>query len=309
MLPGESPTCRFPMPYVLVLLLLFGAQGGEKPHRQVIVWGKNTPEWNRQLGVTGARTGCSDTPPSCIARANSFASEGVQVFLAVPLRKDTLAYSAEYVKLSSTAPSLVEIGIDDFADQYRKLIASDADAPALLNAFIDAVEREGGQLKFGATIYEDDLDSPELSDAKLPVSIRRKFDFVHLYLHYRSDAARMPEYFRRAVTLFPGAKIFLGVYAYDRISYIPCAKGDSRPCTQAEEMKYLGEALDADLALLKEDAAGLEFYPGSFGIEQEWTGWERPNVCPGRKQECLENTKALRLLVLEKLQGAHIAGK
>jgi len=274
-----------------------------KAQWQIITWGKNVPEWNSKLGVTGSRIGCSDTPASCVARAASIAREGVQVFLAVPLRQETVGYGTEYSKLAKGVPLLVEIGIDDLGDQYRKLIASDtAGAAGILDSFIDGVKSEGSTLKFGATIYEDDLDSPELSDAKMPASVRAKFDLVHLYLHYRNHAGEIPAYLQRAAKLFPASKIILGVYAYDRISYIPCGKGDSRPCSRQEEMNEFAKALDADIALLESGAAsGLEFYPGSFGREDEWAGWERPGVCPGRKQECIDNTKAMRQMVADKL--------
>ncbi|MGH9747824.1 MAG: hypothetical protein ACRD59_17145 [Candidatus Acidiferrales bacterium] len=224
--------------------------------------------------------------------------------MAVPLGTDSVAYGSEYAKLSQSNRSVAEIGIDDFAGQYAKLWKSGASDPAaLLNSMIDGVKSGESKLKFGATIYEDELALAELGDSKLPAAVRMKFDFVHLYLHYRADGPRTPEYVERAKKLFPNAKMILGVYAYDRVSYISCAKGDSRPCSTQEEMDLFGQALDADIALLKSGAAsGLEFYPGSFGREEAWSGWDKPQICPGHKQECVANTKEMRALVAERFR-------
>jgi hypothetical protein len=78
---------------------------------------------------------------------------------------------------------------------------------------------------------------------------------------------------------------------------------DSHACTREEELDYFGEAIDADITLLKNGAvSGLEFYPRSIGDENESSGWDMPNICPGRIQECIENPKALRQLVLDKFK-------
>jgi hypothetical protein len=271
---------------------------------QIITWGPNTPEWNQKLHVTGMRLGCSDTPASCMKEAGAASREGLEIFLAVPLKVDVASYGSEYARLSHSTPSVIEIGVDDFAGQYHRLLMSAASAPsAVLNSLIEGVKSNGSPLKFGATIYEDELQSPELSDANLPPTIRAKFDIVHLYLHYRSNGAKTPEYLQQATKLFPNAKVILGVYAYDRISYIPCRKGVAAPCSKQEELDYFRTALDADIALLNSGvASGLEFYPGSFGREEQWSGWDKPDICPGRRQECIDNTKALRLLVAEEFK-------
>jgi hypothetical protein len=271
---------------------------------QVITWGPNTPEWNQKLHVTGMRLGCSDSPGSCMKEAGAASREGLEIFLAVPLKVDTAGYGSEYARLSRSTPSVAEIGVDDFTGQYHRLLTSRVSEPAtVLNSLIEGVKSDGSQLKFGATIYEDELQLPELSDPKLPAAVRAKFDIVHLYLHYRSNGAMTPEYVEQARKLFPNAKIILGVYAYDRISYIPCRKGVATPCSKQEELDYLAIALDADIALVKAGAAsGLEFYPGSFGREDQWSGWDKPDICPARKQECVDNTKELRLLVVREFK-------
>ncbi|MGA8143201.1 MAG: hypothetical protein WB987_04850 [Candidatus Acidiferrales bacterium] len=236
--------------------------------------------------------------------AASVSREGTKVFLAVPLRAVTANYGSEYARLSLQTPTVVEIGIDDFTGQYVKLFASGRGNPEeILNSLIDGVKSHGSRLEFGATLYEDELQLSELDDPKLPSAIRAKFDIVHLYLHYRANGLKTPDYLEQAKKLFPNAKILLGVYAYDRISYMPCEKGNPRPCSKQEERDYLAKTLDVDIALLKtETAAGLEFYPGSFGREEEWSGWDKPRICPGRKQDCIDNTKALRRVVADEFR-------
>jgi hypothetical protein len=291
--------------FMLATVMAASRSSWPAPHRwEIITWGPNTSEWNVNLHVTGMRRGCSDSPASCMKMAGSASSDGMKIFLAVPLKEETVGYGAEYAKLSRDNHEVVEIGVDDFTGQYERLLAIDAShAPAVLNSMIDGVKSGDSKLKFGATIYEDELPLAAIGDPNLPAAIRAKFDFVHLYLHFRSNGANMPAYVSQARELFPSAQIVLGVYAYDRISYIPCAKGSSRPCTIREEKDYLRQALDADFELLKSGTvSGLEFYPGSFGLEDDWSGWNKPNICPGRRQECVDNTKALRQMVLEKFR-------
>ena len=250
------------------------------------------------------RMGCSDTPAGCIREAAASSRDGAEIFLAVPLRVDTVAYGAEYAKLSRANLSVVEIGIDDFAGQYRKLLASGAlNAAKILNSLMNGVKSGGSKLKFGATIYEDELALPEFADSNLPSAVRAKFEVVHLYLHYRASGDATPEFVRQAKELFPNASIVLGVYAYDRISYISCAKGGARPCSKREELDFFRQALDADFKLLESGAvSGIEFYPGAFGREDSWSGWDKPQICPGRKQECIANTKELRAIVADKFK-------
>jgi len=238
------------------------------------------------------------------AASVSHAGNEAKIFLAVPLRLETAQYGRQYAELSRNPTPVVEIGVDDFAGQYVRLLATgSSEAADILNSLIEGVKSGDSKLKFGATIYEDELPLPALTDPDLPAAIRAKFDLVHLYLHFRSNALHTSAYVVQAKRLFPNAVIILGIYAYDRISYIPCAKSPSRPCTKQEELNYFREALDEDITLLKNGAvSGLEFYPGSFGYEDQWSGWDKPNICPGRKQECIENTKALRQLVLDKFK-------
>jgi hypothetical protein len=299
--PDGKRSGLFILVVLAVVYLLAPSEGAQR--WQVITWGPNSPEWNRVLHVSGMRLGCSDTPGSCIREAVSVSrnGNGAEIFLAVPLKPETALYGSQYAELSRNATTVVEIGIDDFTGQYERLLsAGTIEAVGVLNSLIDGVKSGDSKLRFGATIYEDELPLAALTDPNLPAAIRSRFDLVHLYLHFRSNGENTSAYVKQTEKLFPNAKIILGVYAYDRISYIPCAKGPSRACTKQEELNYFSEALNADIALLKNGAvSGLEFYPGSFGHEDDWRGWDKPNICPGRKQECIENTRALRQLVLD----------
>ena len=84
----------------------------------------NLPQWNRALGVSRTRQGCSNTPAACLQFVGGVAkANGVKVFLAIPLNATTTAdYASQYSQLSLNAPYLVEVGIDDFVDQYAACI-------------------------------------------------------------------------------------------------------------------------------------------------------------------------------------------
>jgi len=65
------------------------------------------------------------------------------------------------------------------------------------------------------------------------------------------------------------------------------------------------QGLDADLNIVNGgSAAGIEFWPGSFGREREWKGWDESRICPGRKAECIQNTVQMRQIVAEEMSRA-----
>jgi hypothetical protein len=270
------------------------------PRGLVITWGENTPEWNRKLDVSAIREGCSGTPTSCIEEIKS--QKGKKVFLSILLKTAIPGnYGPQYGLLAREASSLVSIGADDFVGQYQKLfLAGFQNPPVALTSLIDGIK--SGSVGFGLTIYEDDLRSPYLGDEDFPPATRAKVDYVHLYIHYRADTPNTAQYVQQAKAIFPNAKVILGVYAYDRISYLPCAKG-GQPCTAQQEQDYLRQGLDADLQLVKNgDAAGIEFWPGSFGKIDEWKGWDEARICPGRKAECVQNTHEMQQIVAEEFK-------
>ena len=290
-----------------MLSLLCPVFAGPIPHpdassMRVMTWVGISPEWQRTLHVSGLRMGCSSPPQSCIKSLPS-GSSGTKVFLAVLLKTDTVDYGQQYSALSLQNPSLVEIGLDDFVSQYYKLYKANAGDPsAILSSFIDGVKSRNPKLQFGATIYENDFGTEYLSDKDLPPALRAKFDMVHFLVHYRGNSPKYEQYIRQLKTLFPNAQIVGGIYAYDRISYLPCLP-NGQPCSVEQEMNYFNQSLDAATNLLKQGGISwLEIFPGVFGREAEWSDWKNPKLCAGRVPECVANTQKMDQAVVAKIK-------
>jgi hypothetical protein len=269
---------------------------------RVMTWVGISPEWQRTLHVSGLRMGCSSPPQSCIKSVSS-ESSGKKVFLAVLLKTDTVDYAQQYSALSLQTPSLVGIGLDDFVSQYYKLYKGNAGDPsAVLSSFIDGIKSRNPRLQFGATIYENDFGTEYLSDKDLPPVLRAKFDMVHFFVHYRGNSPKYEQYIQQLKTLFPNAQLVGGVYAYDRISYLPCTP-NSQPCSVEQEMNYFNQSLDAATKLLKQGTISwIEIFPGVFGREAEWSDWKNPKLCAGRVPECVANTQKMDQAVVAKLK-------
>ena len=44
----------------------------------------------------------------------------------------------------------------------------------------------------------------------------------------------------------------------------------------------------------------IEFYPGYFGVEEQWSGWSNPKACaPADLATCIANTKSMRQAAYE----------
>jgi hypothetical protein len=285
----------------LILLLTISAgiclgQGSMK----IISWGveTNDPAWNQAFHVTGAREGCSSPPDSCMKFAARLASTyGVKVFLSIPMdRSKVVGYATEYSRDSLNAPFLAEIGIDDFVGQYRKQSPNSSADPAFLAQIIDAAKSANPNLGFGITVYENELTMPALSDAGFPSSLRQKVNYVHFYLHYRKNADSYRDYIKQVRQMFPNAQVIGGIYAYDRIAYVPCRQGEKQQCGKDEEFALFKKALDTQIDMLR--AGGLnwiELEPGHFGREEQWEAWNSARTCEAeRKQECVDTTKKMR---------------
>lgn len=278
-----------------------GAQRGT-----IAAWAENTPQGLAEMGVTQVRTGCGAPPETCVQRVAALErSEGigkVAITLALP-RPDpgqVLDYAARYAQLSARTPGLVEIGIDDYYHFMRR------NTPPDFTAVVETARSAGPPLLFGVTLYEDELDSVAQSPALFPPELLARIDRVYLYLHYRANGPDYARYVTRARALFPNAQIFGGVYAYDRIDYIACAEGpDKTPCTRDQEIGLFREALTGQIALMRSGTLdGLEFYPGQFGREERWNGWNEERICrPDRRAECIENTQEMRRIARSLLAG------
>ena len=99
-----------------------------------------------------------------------------------------------------------------------------------------------------------------------------------------------------------------GAYAFDRIDYMPCTKGGVR-CSRDEELALFEQSFEVQVQLLKRGTvAAIEFYPANFGLEDTWTGWNTAKNCdPVRREECVENTRAMRETAIRLLRANGLA--
>ena len=134
----------------------YGQIGGAIPGGGVATWSvqTNTSTWNRTLGVSYTRQGCSDTPANCVSFVRGVAQlDNVKVTLAIPLNATTtVADARQYSQLSLSAPFLGEVSIDDFVDQYNALARTSLANPATVVAEVIAnLKSANRNLAFGAT--------------------------------------------------------------------------------------------------------------------------------------------------------------
>lgn len=273
---------------------------------KVIVWGvdSNTPEWNRALGVWGARQGCSSAPSGCVHFAKEVARKyHVKVFLAIALNSGTPEYAVQYSQLSSSVPNLTEVGFDDFVSLYRKLDSSSPDAKSVIQSTIDNLKSINRNLKFGISLYEDELESPFVQDSKLPVATRARFDYIHLYPHFRKNGINFSKYIPEVKRRFPNARIIAGAYAYDRRNYLSCSQNGRSACSVDEELALFQKTITIETGLVKDGTVdAIEFYPGNFGHEEQWKGWQNPRAClPGGQDACIQVTKQLHDIAVKEL--------
>jgi len=288
-----------------LFLILTSAMGNQQSNR-VITWGPNTPEWNRVLHLGALRLGCSDAPAQCVSYAENLSkSQGVdKVFLSILLNPEkTPAYAREFSRLSLHAQAVYEVGFDDFVGQCEKQKLDPSSLSGLLNQIAHDLKSANPKLRFGVTVYEDELASPNSFVTRLDEEFRKSVDFVHLYPHYRKEAQSFSADVQKALQFFPNSRIVAGIYPYDRRDYLPCARGNSTPCTNQEEVSLFAQSLKERLAMLgTSNVEWIEFYPGNFGNEDTWDLWKRPRSChPERVQECVDNTKAMREIVRQTL--------
>lgn len=271
----------------------------------IYTWAENAPAWDRNLHISGYRMGCdTGDPEGCVREAADEVKQRAftRIFLSmdedpVHTPADALAYS----RLSLSRPYLVEAGLDDFVDRYQNLFSDRFDPRPWLRMVIQNVKIFNPKLTFGITLYEDEIDSPYARPPYLPADLAREVDVVHLFLHYRMDAPKFAQYVEQAQRLFPKAHVIAGLYAYDRIDYISCSQAGKRPCSQAEEVSLYRESASNAAELLKQGKiAGIEFYPGFFGMESQWGGWKHEDYCAAKRvAQCIDDTRQMRQATLE----------
>lgn len=273
----------------------------------IIIFGQNSPTWNRQMGVAGTRTSCSDSPTGCLtALQQLLTGQGThRAYLNLPIALKTAISSAQsYSELASTFPALVELSIDDFGDTFRNWCAApNADCTDELAKIITTMKSQTSNLGFGITVYEDQLESA-VQNPRLPPSLRELVDTIHLAIHYRGNGPQYAYYVTTVKNAFPRARIMAVSYAYDRIDYVPCSANSTVMCSLNEELHLFQQTLQTQLDLLSHHAIdGLEFYPGYFGIESLWPGWRNPRICkPERVDGCISNTTLMHKMATEQMQ-------
>jgi hypothetical protein len=200
--------------------------------------------------------------------------------------------AAAYSRIARQSQVIKEIGIDDFWSFVSRI---KNDRPAdYLEGLIGAVKAHDSGLNFGITVYEDQLGRLETSH-RTPMAIRSMVDRVALYMHFRSSVANYDADVKMARRLFPNAKIYAGIYHYDRQDYIGCKRGSKRRCDKSQEWSLYNEAVQVQVGMLKSGAVdGIELYPGRLGKEADLKSWDNPKICaPTRRAECIAVTKRM----------------
>lgn len=216
---------------------------------------------------------------------------------------DAPSEALEYSLQSTLETRLVEVDIDDFVATMREWNRqTSSDANALLGDVIGNLKSRNTALKFGITLYEDDLGSNIVT--ALNETTRARVDRVVFYLHYRRNIANYETYLRATRALFPNAAIWAGSYAYDRIDYLPCQQGVPVACSSADELALFNVTIITQIRLMRaNEIAGIEFYPGYFGIEDQWIGWKNRRICKAdRIWQCVFLTRQMRQSALKALQ-------
>lgn len=269
----------------------------------IMAWGAKPTEEAAPY-VTSLRYGCVDLPQSCISSYKP--SAGIEYY-AISFAKSTdpegnLSRAAEYSALSLSNTQLREIDIDDFVAFMEKVDVKDKGG--YLSKLIDLTKSKNPKLNFGITLYEDQIQRIERGNVDIPPDARKKIDRIALYLHYRQNWGRYQQYVASVRRIFPNAKIYGGVYHYDRRDYIACRQGDSRKCDESEEKDLFQKALVLQKQLLQGgQIQGLELYPGFIGDELSWRRWSDLRICASdRVGDCVQSSKSMGETTLRMLR-------
>jgi hypothetical protein len=301
---------------ILVSLAVAATAGSSFGSLKFISWGatSNSLKFNRALNIHDTVQGCSSAPEACM---NSFRvllkpGEIERVYASIlfdPVNAPD--YARRYGKLSRDAPWLVEVDIDDFVGQYERVARQKGQAAAVadLGAVVGNLKSANPRLQFGIILYEDELNSPDIREPLFPGGLRGQVDDVHFYIHYRKNGPAYANYLPKLKSLFPHARIIGGIYAYDRLDYLPCAQGGWLRCSAAEEAALFSQTVQVQAKLLRNGQLyALETIPGYLGREPDWAGWNDPTTCrSARRTECIRNTVELRRLMLNAIQATFTA--
>jgi hypothetical protein len=158
---------------------------------------------------------------------------------------------------------LEEIGFDDFLTYWKSILKRNQ---TTLTKIIDNTKKINSNLKFGITLYEDQI--PYLKEGTvyhLNDHNSKGINYVHLYLHHRNTSIETDV--ATVKTLFPNAKIIAGSYAYDSPGTI-CTKSNNKTCTDTEQLHYFNDSIRRQANLMKSGVIdAIEFWPAYFGNE------------------------------------------
>lgn len=252
----------------------------------------NTTEWEQSVGLDTVRANCSGEPTSCLEnRLNSssgFLRQYKKIFLGI-IRDPSLTadYAFQYSNLSLSYPKLYEIDIDDFYTFWKDIIKLDNEE---LKKIIDNAKKINSNLKFGITVYDDNL--PLLNS--ITAANRGKINYVHLYPHHRQTNIEADV--ATAKSLFPNAKIIAGSYALDFKSPCTNAVDDNVACSGSTELNYYKDSLERQVVLMKNcQIEAVEFWPAYFGNEEKMDDYHYACLDKGFTiEECIANTKKIR---------------
>lgn len=269
----------------------------------IMAWGLK-PTVESSPYVTSLRIGCNGTPQSCIS---AYKPQPKIKYIAISFEKpndadETLKRASEYSTLSLSNPQLHEIDIDDFMAFMGNI--NGRDKGAYLVDLTSRVKSKNPKLNFGITLYEDQVARIHKEVDAIPVEARNKIDRVALYLHFRQNWDKYQQYVADTKRLFPNARIYGGVYHYDRRDYIACGQGDKRKCTATEENDLFQRSLELQKQMLQAgQLAGLELYPGAIGTEDTWPEWSSPALCASdRLSDCVSASKNMGRKTLQMLK-------
>lgn len=271
----------------------------------MMAWGINTDQGKR-IGVNEIRVGCYRGPEYCLKNISSLPLDGIRKVSIAFVRHENAGNAIRDAQLySAQAGSLDvvrELSIDDFFDFASTLPRSAA--ADYLGKTIDAVKGASGKLDFGITVYEDELLAISSSQDIFPFSVRGRIDRVALYLHYRNSVKKYAELIDLVRGIFPNAKLYLGVYNYDRRDYISCGKSTGKLCTDSDELSLFSLAFREQMNLFRQGKVdGLEFYPGNFGNEDSWEGWKDDRLCSrSRKKACVRNSVEMNSNIIKEFK-------
>lgn len=162
---------------------------------------------------------------------------------------------------------VTEVSIDDFGGWYS--VARYIHRESILSQILDAVKTTNPHLKFGITVYEDELSAAgPRTITVVPLRERMRIDVVRLYTHSRPNYVELPRYVSEAKAEFRNAQVVVGVYDYDRRED---ERPFQRPRTEDKEVEMFTENLRSACSLWQSgQAVGIELFPGTFGMEKKW---------------------------------------